>query len=113
MILIINFKKMNNISNFYKLEKLQPELDFVDIRLDTDNQLFIDPRLIENQRTYHTEQIQHRIEAISAELIKRVKTKDTQKIYYLLSGVKEPNQPKLGHAFSEPRGNSVASKLKP
>jgi len=104
---------MTFISDFYKLGKRQPDLDFVDIKLDTDNKIFIDPRLIENQKTPYNDLMQKHIEAFWGELIKNVKSKDIKKIYYLLSGLKEPNETRLGYAFSEPLGNSVASKLKP
>ena len=38
---------MNNISTYFKLNKSQYNLDFIDVKLDDDNELFIDPRLIE------------------------------------------------------------------
>lgn len=102
-----------NISEYYKLGHRQPSLDFVDIKLNTDNLLFIDPRLIENAKDDIAKQMQIRIEAFWGELIKRVKLKDVKKIYSLLSGLSEPNETRLGYAFSKPRGNSVAEKLKP
>ncbi|WP_281986500.1 hypothetical protein [Aquimarina aggregata] len=102
-----------NISEYYRLGSRQPSLDFVDIKLNTDNLLFIDPRLIENADDDIAKQMQIRIEAFWGELIKRVKSKDVKKIYSLLSGLSEPNETRLGYAFSKPRGNSVAEKLKP
>lgn len=104
---------MKNISNYYKIGSQQPKLDFVDIKLSTDNLLFVDPRLIENSQNPIAKQMQKRIEAFWGELIKRVRSKDVKKIYYLLSGLKEPNETRLGYAFSKNHGNSVADKLKP
>ncbi len=104
---------MTNISTFFKLGSQQPKLDFVDIKLNTDNLLFIDPRLIESSNGLIAKKMQLRIEAFWGELIKNVKSKDVKKIYYLLSGLKEPNETRLGYAFSKPQGNSVADKLKP
>ncbi|OQD42512.1 hypothetical protein BUL40_10345 [Croceivirga radicis] len=102
-----------HFSIFYKLGSRQPNLDFVDIKLNTDNTLFIDPRLIESQNTHFCVLMQKRIEVFWGELIKSVKAKDTKRVYYLLSGLKEPNETRLGYAFSTPKGNSVAAKLKP
>ena len=104
---------MENISNYYKLGGQQPNFDFVDIKLNTDNLLFIDPRLIENSNDLIAKKMQLRIESFWGELIRSVKSKDVKKIYYMLSGLKEPNETRLGYAFSKPKGNSVADKLKP
>lgn len=102
-----------NISLHYNLGSQQPNLNFVDIKLNTDNLLFVDPRLIENSNDRYAKLMQARIEAFWGELIKRVKSKDVKKIYQLLSGLKEPNETRLGYAFSTPRGKSVGSKSKP
>ncbi|WP_108425505.1 hypothetical protein [Flagellimonas amoyensis] len=104
---------MTNISSFYKLAIQQPNLDFVDVKLNTDNLLFIDPRLIENSKDPIAKEMQKRVEVFWAELIKHVRAKDIKKIYYLLSGLKEPNETRLGYSFSKCFGNSVADKLKP
>jgi hypothetical protein len=102
-----------NISSYYKIGSQQPNLDFVDIRLNTDNLLFVDPRLIENSKDPLIKEMQKRIETFWAELIKRVRSKDVEKIYYLLLGLKEPHETRLGYAFSKAYGNCVAEKLKP
>ncbi len=102
-----------NISAYFKLASQQPNLDFVDVKLNTDNLLFIDPRLIEISNDPHAKEMQKRIEVFWAELIKSVRAKDAKKIYYLLSGLKEPNETRLGYSFSKSYGNSVADKLKP
>lgn len=102
-----------NLSDFYKLGNRQPELNFVDIKLNTDNLLFVDPRLIESSKESTMKEMQKYIETFWGELIKRVRAKDAKKIYYLLSGLKEPHETRLGYSFSKNSGNSVAGKLKP
>lgn len=101
-----------NISDYYRIGSQQPELDFVDIILNTDNPLFIDPRLIEHLQGSLMIRMQKRIEAFWGELIKAVKSKDLKRVYYILHGLKEPNETRLGYAFSKRKGNSVAEKLK-
>lgn len=54
---------MNNISVHYKLGSQQPNLNFVDIVLDKDNLLFIDPRLIEASEDLEIKKMQPYIEA--------------------------------------------------
>lgn len=104
---------MNNISVHYKLGSQQPNLNFVDIVLNRDNLLFIDPRLIEASEDFEIKKMQPYIEAFWGELIRRVRSKDVKKIYSILSGLKEPHETRLGYSFSKASGNSVASKLKP
>jgi hypothetical protein len=86
---------MYNISTFYKVGYSQPDLNFVDIKLNTDNLLFIDPRLIENSKEALIMQMQFRIESFWGELIKAVRSKNDSKISYLLSGLKEPNEARV------------------
>lgn len=103
---------MYNISNYFNIGDQQPELEFVDIRLDRDNPLFLDPRLIEMNNDDLSRKMLERINVFWAELFKAIKAKNKPKIYQILGGLKEPNETRLGYAFSN-RGNSVADKLKP
>jgi len=104
-----------NISLQYHLGKTQEHLDFIDVKLDTDNLLFIDPRLIEamgkSSKLYTNMQLN--IEAFWGELIKSIKLKDAALMNRLLSGLSEPNETRLGYAFSKHTGNSIGKKLKP
>src|SRR5690606_9681484 len=102
-----------NTSTFFKLPYQQTKLDLVDIKLDTDNLLFVDPRLIESSNTILAKQMQIRVETFWSELIKAVRAKDHYKINSLMSCLSEPNETRLGYSFSKSSGNSVGSKLKP
>jgi hypothetical protein len=101
-----------NISEYYKLGYQQSKLDFVDIRLNTDNLLFVDPRLIESLETPLAKKMQKHLEIFWGELIKNVKQKSFNEADYLLSGLSEPNETRLGYAFSKDYGNSVGNKLR-
>lgn len=102
-----------NIATYYGLEKDQTDLDFVDINLKNDNLLFIDPRLIEISKDPLAKQMQINIEKFWAELIKLVRAKDTKGLTRILSGMKEPNETKLGYSSNRIKGNSISKKLKP
>ena len=101
-----------NISDYFKLGYQQTKLDFVDIRLNTDNLLFVDPRLIESLETPLAKKMQKHLEIFWGELIKNVKQKSFKQADYLLSGLSEPNETRLGYAFSKHHGNSVGNKLR-
>lgn len=102
-----------NIATHYGLGKDQRELDFVDVNLKNDNLLFIDPRLIEISNAPLSKKMQMNIEMFWAELIKLVRAKDTKGITRILSGMKEPNETKLGYSSNRIKGNSISKKLKP
>lgn len=102
-----------NISIKYRLLQHQSKLDFLDIDLDNDNLLFIDPRLIEISSDKYSKEMQKNIEAFWGELIKFVKSKDIKNVYKILSGMKEPQETKLGYATSKNSGNSISNKIKP
>ena len=101
-----------NISEYYKLGCQQSKLDFVDIKLNTDNLLFVDPRLIESLGTPLATKMQKHLEVFWGELLKNVKQKSFKQADCLLSGLSEPNETRLGYAFSKHHGNSVGNKLK-
>lgn len=101
-----------NISEYYKLGYQQAQLDFVDIRLSTDNLLFVAPRLIESLDTPLAKKMQKHLEVFWGELIKNVKQGKFKEADYLLSGLSEPPETRLGYAFSKHHGNSVGNKLR-
>jgi len=103
----------NNISQHFGLNCDQTNLDFVDINLNNDNLLFIDPRLIESNDSEIGRDMQFSIERFWGELIKAVKFKNSKEIIRLLSGMKEPNETKLGYSSNRVKGNSISKKLKP
>lgn len=102
-----------NISIYFDLEYRQTELDFVDILLDQDNLLFLDPRLIEQHQDALSKKMQKRIEVFWASLIKAIRSKNEPEISKILGGLKEPNETRLGYSHYRSYGNSVANKLKP
>jgi hypothetical protein len=107
-----------NITLFYNLGLTQPEIEFIDVNLQTDNLLFIDPRLIESVKSNgYISEMRDIIEIFWGELIKSVRTNDKSKTTSLLSGLSEPNETRLGYAHTnlkrDPQGNSVGPKLKP
>lgn len=101
-----------NISTNYDIGLQQPFLNFVDIKLNQDNPLFVDPRLIEINKNSLSLKMQKRIEVYWAELIKAAKANDLNRLKRILGGLKEPNETRLGYSSDKPVGNSVADVLK-
>ena len=55
-----------NISLYFQLGSQQPKLDFVDIKLETDNLFFIDPRLIEYSQSSYSAEMHFYISSLKA-----------------------------------------------
>lgn len=102
---------MKNFSSVFNIGLRQPELEFVDIKLNRDNPLFLDPRLIEYQRDPIAKKMHKRIEIFWAEVFKAIRAKDIKRTHALLEGMKEPRETRLGYA-SGIQGNNVGEVLK-
>lgn len=102
-----------NISYNYNLGLDQSKLDFIDVKLHKDNMLFVDPRLIELSQKTIVVKMQHNLKVFLAELLDSIKAKDKKQIKYLLSGLSEPRETRLGYSSGSSNGNSVGDKIKP
>lgn len=100
-----------NISSHYNLGSQQPNLNFVDIQLTTDNRFFVDPRLIECLDSSLGLQMHKCIEVFWSELIKKIRKKDVKATWKILAGLSEPKETRLGYAQRR-FGNSIAKELK-
>lgn len=105
--MIINTPKvMSNISTYFNLRIRQDKLDFVDVKLDDDNLLFINPRLIEIGGT-KTAKMSNNLSQFYGNLILSITTGNKKNSFALLSGIKEPKETRLGYGHKNSDGNSV------
>ena len=96
-------------SQYNNLNKHQNELDFVDINLNRNNKLFIDPRLIGLQEEFLNYSI--KISIFWKKIIEIIKNNNLRDLTKMFSGFKEPKETKLGYG-SDSYGNSIANILK-
>lgn len=97
-------------SEAFGLRKSQAELDFVDINLDGDTPLFVDPFALSIRRdawSYHCTQhilsfFQAAIDAIHAD--------DEVRAQHVLNHLSEPNETRLGLSKGAPSGRGVSGK---
>ncbi|PUA17318.1 hypothetical protein [Glaciimonas sp. PCH181] len=95
------------ISQYFKLNKEQPYLDFVDIRLDTDLAVFVDPgRLRSLQSTWATECLSL-IQDYFDTVLKKINNGDDEGAINLLSCLKESNDFHFGFSKGKSRGNGM------
>lgn len=101
---------MQRFSQVFNLNKSQAELDFVDIPLDTDIKLFVDPYAISIRKEAWFQECSVLINSFFQELIDCIRTENKSKAKRLLSNLSEPNETHLGHCDNESKGAGVGPK---
>lgn len=100
---------MPTFGNAFRLGKTQPELDFVDVRLDRDNRLFVDPFAIAQQLDPWSQQAAATIGVFFQQVVEDIKAGREQSAVELLSHLREPNETRLGLSRKRPRGAGIGS----
>ena len=98
---------MSRISKYFKLNKSQIELDFVDVELFGDNLLFVDPFAISQLHNPMSEKCQNTIAEFFDSLVKAIRASQKLEVIELLAHLHEPNETRLGYSRKEPRGNGI------
>lgn len=103
--------KVNRVSTFYKLGKTQPQLEFIDVNIDGDAKLFLDPAAVrKGTDVFATEAIMI-LDSFFAELVSAVQKKNADRVRQLLDGFHEPNETRLGLSEDEPQGKALGDEL--
>ncbi|MEQ8270777.1 hypothetical protein [Algiphilus sp.] len=98
------------VSEFFKLGKGQPFLDFVDVRLDTDIAVFVDPTGLKSLNSKWGQEcksmVQHYFEAV----LDQIKSGNDQRAQELVSSLRERNEFHLGFSSGKSQGHGFGSK---
>ena len=86
------------------LNMSQPMLDFVDIDLDLDFPLYIDPAGFLKPRDDFAQKCQDDLRSFFGAVLKAIRKGDYAIGLSLLEGLKEPNETHLGVSKGKPRG---------
>ena len=98
-------------SSYFHIGLSQPELDFVDVELDEDMRLFIDPYPIATRADALSVACSRDITIFFQEFIERIRSKDHQGARELLGNLHEPNETRLGLSSGIPRGSGISGQL--
>ena len=98
---------MVRFSEAFNLNKTQMELDFVDIPLDTDIKLFVDPYAISIREEDWFVECSELIVSYFNKLIASIRNKDKFTSLKLLNNLSEPNETHFGHSIDYSQGNGV------
>lgn len=98
------------LSTALGLNQSQPMLDFVDIDIDLDFPLYIDPVGFINPRDDFAEKCQNDLQDFFEAVLKQIANGKHDKGTELLEGLREPNETHLGVSEGEPRGRGLGPK---
>jgi hypothetical protein len=95
------------ISEYFKLQKTQYELDFIDIDLETDIPLFIDPYYLGTCEFPWAISANRTLENFFALLLTFLQSNQINKAKIIFSHLNEPNETHLGLSKGRPSGRGV------
>jgi len=94
------------VSQQYKLKRKQAELDFVDVPLDTDLQVFVEPTAIRALDTQWSSQCVALLQNFFSNVLSAVKTGNRARAVSLLGSLNERNDFHLGYSSGKSRGHA-------
>lgn len=97
------------ISDYYNLGRTQPYLDFVDIRLDTDIPVFLDPTAIKALDSPWGHELSSLLQSFFECVLKHIKNGNDAKAQLLLASLNERNEFHLGFSRGESRGHAFGT----
>lgn len=95
------------VSQFYKLGKTQPSLPFLDVDIQNDVKLFVNPRAINNLDSEWADHCKDIMKGFFKELLSATKAGKNARVLELLSRLKEPNETHLGLSEGESDGRGL------
>lgn len=98
---------MNPFSKRFKLGKSQSELDFVDVPIDGDIPLFIDPFAIAQRTDRWSQECHQVLHTFFERVVQEIRSGQSSKARELLLHLSEPNETRLGFSRGKPRGAGI------
>jgi hypothetical protein len=94
-------------SNHFEINKRQSELQFIDILLQTDVKLYIDPYALSTEEDAWSIECNNLVISFFQELVDALRAKNLLRAQDLLNNLHEPNETRLGESRHAPRGRGV------
>jgi len=96
-----------HVTDYYDLDRTQAEVDFVDVDVATDNQIFIDPRAIRLQHGDLQESCVACLVSFFTEVLDAIRLNNPAKVRRLMRHLGEPNETHLGFSRGRSRGRGL------
>ena len=98
------------VSDHFRLGKSQYELDFVDVELESDLPLFIDPHLLAFRRDQWSVEATDMIGSFFQELLLALRSGNDTRARHLFSELREPKETGLGYSKGQRKGKGAGPK---
>ncbi len=98
---------MPRFSVAFHLTRTQPELDFVDVSLNTDNRLFIDPFALSQKVDRWSSDAHHTVVTFFQSIIDEIRQGNEGRAKELLGHLREPNETRLGYSKQRSQGAGI------
>lgn len=100
---------MAKFSKTFGIQKTQAELDFVDVSLNKDNELFVDPFALSQRRDRWSLECHSTLVAYFQLVIDRIRANREDTARELLQHLQEPNETRLGLSAKRPQGAGIGA----
>jgi hypothetical protein len=98
------------ISEFFQLGRTQAFLDFVDVQLDTDLPVFVDPTALRGLKSGFGHECASLVQHFFQAVLNRIQTGDDDAARRLLSSLNERNEFHLGYSQGQSQGHGFGDK---
>jgi hypothetical protein len=98
---------MTLFSQHFSLGKSQAELDFVDVPIDEDIPLFIDPFSISQRPDRWSQECHRTINFFFQQVVDSIRAGNISRAKYLLYHLREPNETRFGYSSGRPQGAGI------
>src|SRR5262249_37063537 len=95
------------VSDYFKLKRSQPTLDFVDVDVRGDSKIFVDPRALRLLHSSWADECAALVQSFFHTVLKAIRRGANGKARMLLSVLKEPNETHLGLSKGKAQGRAL------
>lgn len=98
-----------HVSDYFGLNKKQPQLDFVDVAVHFDTRLFVDPQALLLLNSVWAAQAVGLVQGFFTEVLDEISKGNDQRSQSMLSRLREPNETRLGLSKGAPAGRALGA----
>ncbi len=97
------------VSEYFHLDRTQPELDFVDVDIEGDVLAFVDPRALRLLRSDWGQECVFLVQDFFASVLRAIQESRLKDARVMLAAIREPNETHLGYSHGRARGRALGT----